>query len=138
LRSPGECACRRLWPLVALLLLSSIATAEEQALAVTATAYNSTQAQTDARPNKGAWGDPIEPGMKIIAVSPDLVRKGLVRGTKVRIEGMAGEWTVLDRTPSRHRNRIDLYMGVDVSAARNWGRRRVTVRWDPSEATTRR
>ena len=123
--------------LAALLLLSPIATGEEQTLAVTATAYNSTRAQTDARPNKGAWGDRIEPGMKIIAVSPDLVKKGLKRGTKVRIDGVEGEWTVLDRTPSRYRNRIDLYMGVDVSAARNWGRRRVTVRWSSGEGATR-
>jgi 3D (Asp-Asp-Asp) domain-containing protein len=76
-----------------------------------------------------APGDRIEPGMKVIAVSPDLVRKGLKRGTKVRIDELEGEWIVLDRTPSRLRNHIDLYMGTDVAAAREWGRKKVTIRW---------
>lgn len=113
----------------AFLLLAQVAAAEERTLVVTATAYNSTRAQTDERPNKGAWGDRIEPGMKIIAVSPDLVKQGLRRGVVVRIDGLEGEWTVLDRTPSRYRNRIDVYMGVDIAAAKAWGRRKVTLRW---------
>lgn len=112
-----------------LLFAASLTHAEERSLVVTATAYNSTRAQTDALPNRGAWGDRLEPGMKAIAVSPDLVKKGLQRGTKVRIDGIEGEWIVLDRTPSRLSNHIDLYMGVDVAAAREWGRRRVTIRW---------
>ena len=102
--------------------------AEEQSMNVTASAYNSTRAQTDAAPNEGAWGDEITPGMKVIAVSPDLIAAGLNRGTKVRVEGLPGTWTVLDRTASRHRNRIDIYMGTDVEAAREWGIRKVTVR----------
>lgn len=115
--------------MVALLLAAQLATAEERSLSVVATAYNSTRAQTDARPNRGAWGDRIEPGMKVIAVSPDLVKKGLKRGTKVSIDKLEGEWIVLDRTPSRLRNHIDIYMGVDVAAARKWGRKKVTIRW---------
>lgn len=102
--------------------------AEEQSQNVTASAYNSTRAQTDAAPNEGAWGDEITPGMKVIAVSPDLIAAGLNRGTKVRVEGLPGTWTVLDRTASRHRNRIDIYMGTDVEAAREWGIRKVTIR----------
>jgi 3D (Asp-Asp-Asp) domain-containing protein len=62
-------------------------------------------------------------------VSPDLVRKGLKKGVKVRIDELEGEWTVLDRTPSRLRNHIDIYMGEDVEQAREWGRRKVTIRW---------
>ena len=117
--------------LVAVVLVTAgTASAAERSLRVLATAYNSTHAQTDERPNKGAWGDRIEPGMKIIAVSRDLSRQGLKRGTKVRIDGVEGEWTVLDRTPSRYKNRIDLYMGLDIKAAREWGRRTVTIRWD--------
>jgi 3D (Asp-Asp-Asp) domain-containing protein len=117
--------------LCVLALLFSVmpASAEERSLVVLATAYNSTPAQTDHRPNKGAWGDQIEPGMKVIAVSRDLIKQGLKRGTKVTIDEIEGEWTVLDRTPSRYKNRIDLYMGLDVKAARQWGRRKVTVRW---------
>jgi 3D (Asp-Asp-Asp) domain-containing protein len=113
------------------LFMPVMAIAAEQSLRVTATAYNSTHAQTDARPNKAAWGDRIEPGMKVLAVSPDLVRKGLKKGMKVRIDEIEGEWTVLDRTPSRLRNHIDIYMGVDVEKARKWGRRKVTIRWTP-------
>jgi 3D (Asp-Asp-Asp) domain-containing protein len=81
----------------ALLLAAQLAIAEEHSLTVVATAYNSTRAQTDAHPNHGAWGDRIEPGMKVIAVSPDLVKKGLERGTKVSIDKLEGEWIVLDR-----------------------------------------
>jgi 3D (Asp-Asp-Asp) domain-containing protein len=71
--------------------------------------------------------------MKVIAVSRDLLKAGLKRGTKVRIDGVEGEWIVLDRTPSRLRNHIDLYMGTEVSAAREWGRKKVTIRWDASQ-----
>ena len=120
---------------VLVLVLLSAAVAEEQTMSVRASAYNSTPAQTDANPNEGAWGDEITPGMKVIAVSPDLVEAGLDRGTRVRIEGLPGTWTVLDRTASRHRNRIDIYMGVDVDAAREWGIKDVTIRWPaPSES----
>jgi len=113
-----------------MIVTSGTSSSAERSLRVLATAYNSTHAQTDQRPNKGAWGDRIEPGMKILAVSRDLIRQGLKRGTKVRIDGVEGEWTVLDRTPSRYKNRIDLYMGLDIKAARRWGRRTVTIRWD--------
>jgi 3D (Asp-Asp-Asp) domain-containing protein len=122
-----------IWKVALLVFFAQAALAEERVLSVVATAYNSTRAQTDSRPNKGAWGDRIEPGMKIIAVSRDLVRAGLKRGTKVKVDGLEGEWTVLDRTPSRLRNHIDLYLGTDVAAAREWGRRKVTIRWSAQE-----
>ena len=102
---------------------------EEHTTTVKASAYNSTAAQTDDNPNEGAWGDAITPGMQVIAVSPDLVEAGLVHRMEVRIEGQSGTWTVLDRTASRHRNRIDIYMGTDVEAAREWGIREVVIRW---------
>jgi len=87
----------------ALVLLGALAhepavLAEERVLSVMASAYNSVAAQTDRLPNQGAWGDRIEPGMKVVAVSRDLLRAGLKRGTKIRIDGLEGEWTVLDRT----------------------------------------
>ena len=69
------------------------------------------------------------PGMKAIAESPDLVEAGLGDGTEIRIEGLRGTWTVLDRTASRYRNRIDIYMGTDVKAAREWGIKEVTIHW---------
>ncbi len=99
-------------------------------LAVTATAYNSVPDQTTAiDPDIAAWGDRLEPGMQALAVSRDLERLGLGRGTRVRIEGLPGEWTVLDRMHRRWENKIDLYMGNDVEAARQWGKRTVTIRW---------
>ena len=98
-------------------------------MSVTASAHNSTPAQTDENPNQGAWGDLITPGMQVIAVSPDLIDAGLTRGTELRIEGLPGTWTVLDRTASRHRRRVDIYMGTDVDAAIKWGLKKVTIRW---------
>ena len=101
----------------------------EKEVTVTAYAYNSTKAQTDGRPEETASGHDLEPGMRAIAVSRDLEELGLTFGTKVHIEGLAGTWTVLDRMHPRNRRAIDIYMGVDVAAARRWGKRTVTVRW---------
>ncbi len=119
----------RLGAIAAILAAHAGGFAQERTMEVTATAYNSVRAQTDANPNEGAWGDEIRPGMKIIAVSPDLLEAGLDRGTEVRFEGLPGTWTVLDRTPSRFRKRIDVYMGTDIEAALEWGIRKVTIRW---------
>lgn len=105
---------------------------QEQTATVTASAYNSTRAQTDDAPNEGAWGDLIRPGMKIVAVSPDLLDAGLGRGTELQIAGLPGIWRVLDRTASHHRNRIDIYMGEDVEAAIEWGLQKVTIQWSAS------
>jgi 3D (Asp-Asp-Asp) domain-containing protein len=33
--------------------------------------------------------------------------------------------------PAQWDNRIDIYMGEDVRAARNWGVREVRIRWSP-------
>jgi 3D (Asp-Asp-Asp) domain-containing protein len=104
---------------------------EERSLVVTATAYNSLHGQTDGDPTLGAWGDRLKPGMRAIAVSSDLVALGLTRGTPVRIEGLHGEYTVLDRMGRRWRKRIDIYMGVDTRAARSWGSRKVLIYWRP-------
>ncbi|MDQ2694478.1 MAG: hypothetical protein M3Z21_03685, partial [Pseudomonadota bacterium] len=66
-------------------------------MTVTATAFNNTPEQTDDKPRLGAWEDVIRPGMKIIAVSHDLLDRGLDRGTQVAIDGFDGEYTVLDK-----------------------------------------
>lgn len=102
-----------------------------QSALVTATAYNSLASQADRTPTIAAWGDKLEPGMKAIAVSRDLLAQGLTRGMRVKIEGLEGEYVVLDRMPSRWSKRIDIYMGEDVRAARNWGVREVQIRWTP-------
>ena len=103
----------------------------ERTLRVKASAYNSVHAQTDATPSIGAWGDTLTPGMKAIAVSADLIELGLARGQRVRIHGLDGEYVVADRMPSRWQRKIDIYMGEDVKAARNWGVRDVEIIWTP-------
>ncbi len=101
----------------------------KHALEVTARAYNSIKNQTDAEPYLTAWGDTLKPGMKVIAVSRDLIEMGLNRGTKVTIQGLDGEYTVLDKMHKRWRHKIDIYMGNDIAAARKWGKRKVIIRW---------
>jgi 3D (Asp-Asp-Asp) domain-containing protein len=98
---------------------------------VTASAYNSTPAQTQGDPHDTASGTRLVPGMKALAVSPDLLAAGLDYGTKVRIEGVDGEWTVLDRMPSDRRRAIDLYFGQDEAAARRFGKKQVRIHWGP-------
>ncbi len=99
-------------------------------LRVTATAYTSHRGQTDRTPFIAAWNNRIRPGMKIIAVSPDLIRKyGITNGTRVKISGLRGIYTVRDKMNPRLRNHIDIYMGVDRRKALRWGRRRVILYW---------
>ncbi|MGH0036837.1 MAG: 3D domain-containing protein [Myxococcota bacterium] len=114
---------------VGLLLVDAAAAGEEHTLVVTASAYNSTPGQTSGDPFVGAWGDRLEPGMRAIAVSRDLLALGLRRGARVEIEGLAGEYRVLDKMARRWRRKIDVYMGVDEKAARQWGVRQVRIRW---------
>jgi 3D (Asp-Asp-Asp) domain-containing protein len=98
---------------------------------VTATAYNSLATQTNEQPTVTAWGDRLEPGMKSIAVSRDLIDLGLTHGVEVEIVGLEGAYVVRDKMAERWRHKIDIYMGEDVQAARRWGVRRVTIRWTP-------
>ena len=101
---------------------------------VTATAYNSLPSQTTKKkPARAAWGDKLKPGMKVIAVSRDLLKQGLTRNTRVKIQGLQGEYRVLDRMSKKWRKKIDIYMGVDVKAARKWGKRKVRISWRPKK-----
>ena len=109
--------------------LQKIPQEKQQTLLVTATAFNSLPKQGQGNPNVGAWGDRITPGVNAVAVSPDLVTLGLTLGTIVRIEGMENEYVVLDRMPAKWKRRIDIYMGIDVKAARAWGKREVNIYW---------
>jgi 3D (Asp-Asp-Asp) domain-containing protein len=100
---------------------------------VVATAYNLVPGQTDQTPLIGAWGDRLDQlpqGVRAIAVSPDLLDRGLKRGMLVRIRGLKGQFIVLDKMPKRWKRRIDISMGKDVRAARRWGRRWVEVYWE--------
>ena len=99
-------------------------------LRVTATAYSSHRAQTDKTPFLAAWNNRIGPGMKIIAVSRDLLtRYGLRNGTRIRIGGLRGYYIVRDKMNKRFRKRIDIYMGVNRRRALRWGRRSVVIYW---------
>lgn len=102
---------------------------------VTATAYTLSEAETK-KGNIGlaAWGDQLEPGMKAIAVSRDMIKKGLTHNTEVKIEGL-GKYVVLDKMNRRWKDKIDILMS-DRAAAREWGKRKVTISWDvPIEET---
>lgn len=98
-------------------------------LKVKVTAYNSTIRQTDGNPFLAAWGDTLKPGMKVVAVSPDLLRLGLKRHTPVKIKGLDSIYLVMDKTHGRKRNQIDLYMGTDIKKAREWGIKRLKIHY---------
>ena len=99
-------------------------------LRVTATAYSSHRGQTDSTPFLAAWNNRLRPGMKVIAVSRDLLtRYGLRNGTRVKIGGLPGYYTVRDKMNKRFRKRIDIYMGTNRRRALRWGRRSVTISW---------
>jgi 3D (Asp-Asp-Asp) domain-containing protein len=100
-------------------------------MTVTATAYNSTEAQTK-KGNVGlaAWGDQLKPGDKVIAISRDLIRKGLKYNQEVKIEGLEGAYIVKDKMNKRWKNKIDIYMGVDEKAAKEWGKQQVKIKFD--------
>lgn len=96
---------------------------------VTASAFNSDPDQTDGDPFRTASGERLRPGMRVLAVSPDLFDAGLKFGTRVRVEGMDGKWVVLDRMPSDRRRSVDLYFGQDEEAALRFGRKQVHIDW---------
>ncbi len=99
-------------------------------LRVTATAYSSHTKQTDSTPFLAAWNNHIRPGMKIIAVSRDLLtRYGIKNGTKIHISGLRGYYIVKDKMNKRFKRRIDIYMGLNRRRALRWGRRSVIIYW---------
>lgn len=110
--------------------LEYVKSKHKRKLRVTATAYTSHKNQTDATPFLAAWNNRLRPGMKIIAVSKDLLsRYGLRNGTKVHISGLRGYYTVRDKMNKRYRKRIDIYMGLNLKRALRWGRRSVVIKW---------
>jgi len=72
---------------------------------------------------KTASGETVRKG--IVAVSPDLERKGLKLGTKIKISDM-GTFIVKDRTNRRNRGNIDVYMPSYKKALR-FGRQTYTL-----------
>lgn len=116
---------------VLLACLPAIAFAEdEETLSVTACAYTLDGDQTDDSEDIGAWGDELDDESKTIAVSRDLLKMGMKRGTKVRIHGRPGEYVVRDLMHPRWEKRIDILMD-DEDDAFDWGRRKVKITWNP-------
>ncbi len=113
-----------------ILIIPTLGCAEKlHTLKVTATAYNSLPGQTQGDPNLTAWSEKLVPGMKAIAVSRDLLSMGLTRGVEVTINGLPGTYVVMDKLNKRWKLRIDIYMGTDIKAARQWGKREVMISW---------
>ncbi len=96
-------------------------------ITVTASAYNSLKYQTDSSPDIGAFGDSLIPGMTCIAISRDLLELGIKHNTPVKIEGLDSIYLVKDKMNARWKKHIDIYMGTDVKAARQWGRKKVQI-----------
>ncbi len=91
-------------------------------LQVSASAYNTVAYQTKVNlSNVGAWGDTLREETKCIAVSPDLLKKGLRHNSKIKIKGLEGFYLVKDKMNARWHNRIDILMGKNTKKARNFG-----------------
>ena len=98
-----------------------------ESIEVTATAYNALEWQTDSDSHITAFGDSLIVGKKYIAVSRDLYRLGLHHNTPVKIEGLKGIYLVKDKMHFRWKNRIDIFMGKDLKAARSWGKKKLCI-----------
>ncbi|HSP11934.1 MAG TPA: hypothetical protein VLO29_05350 [Salegentibacter sp.] len=97
-------------------------------LEVTASAYNSLSWQSGGGdPSITAWGDTLKTGLKAIAVSRDLIKRGLDYNTPVKIEGFDGVFRVKDKMHYRWKNKIDIYMDEDVQKARQFGRKKLMI-----------
>jgi len=122
----------RTLPLILLIMFTTCNGPETRSMEVMASAYNSVKAQTANDPTITAWGDTLKPGMKAIAISRDLLDSGLNHKMEIMIDGLEGKFIVLDKMDGRWTQKIDIYMGNDVSKAKDWGNQKVTIRWiDP-------
>lgn len=105
---------------ICILCISSVSVWAEE-IKISVTAYT----LTECYHNKGktASGDIVRRGM--VAVSPDLERKGLKLGTKIKISDM-GTFIVKDRTNRKNRGNIDIYM-LSYKKALRFGRQSYTL-----------
>jgi len=86
--------------------------------------------QPGTEPWRGSWGDELTPGTKAVAVSPDLVARGLARGVRMRIEGMPASYHVRHQLADGTRERVEIFMGTDAAAAQRFGTRRARIWWE--------
>lgn len=108
---------------------------ERHTMWVTATAYCSRPQETDGDPFIAAWNERLDPKVKSIAVSRDLLEEGLHHRSSVWIEidgKETGPYLVLDKMNKRWKHRIDVYFGVDLEAALEFGKKRVRISWKTS------
>jgi 3D (Asp-Asp-Asp) domain-containing protein len=105
---------------ICILCISSVSVWAEE-IKISVTAYT----LKECYHNKGrtASGEMVRSG--IVAVSPDLERKGLKLGTKIKINNL-GTFIVKDRTSRRNRGNVDIYMSSYKKALR-FGRQKHTL-----------
>ena len=105
---------------ICVLCISSVSVWAEE-IKISVTAYT----LTECYHNKGktASGEIVRTG--IVAVSPDLERKGLKLGTEIKISDM-GTFIVKDRTSRRNRGNVDIYM-TSYKKALRFGRQKHTL-----------
>ena len=109
------------------LCITSPALAEYHSKVVTVTAYTSASDETSGDPETGAWSNPLT--SNTVAVSPDLIARGLDDGTTVAVEGFDHDFEVRDKTADDLHNTIDIYMGKDAERARQFGEKRLRIWW---------
>lgn len=80
------------------------------------TAYNSVEEQTDDSPCIGSAGNICEAARYQRVCATRLYKLGTV----LWIEGV-GPCVILDRTSKKYANRIDIFMGRDIEAAKQFG-----------------
>ena len=107
---------------------------EWKSIQVEVSAYNSFSWQTDDEPNIAAWNNRLTPGMKCIAVSRDLIALGLDNNTQVKIKGLPGIYLVKDKMNRRYSNKIDIFMGKDVTKAKKWGNKKLMIQYRVKKA----
>ena len=105
---------------ICILCISSVSVWAEE-IKISVTAYT----LTECYHNKGktASGEIVKNG--VVAVSPDLERKGFKLGTKIKISDM-GTFIVKDRTSRRNRGNVDIYM-LSYKKALRFGRQKHTL-----------
>lgn len=105
---------------------------DKNSLTVTAMAYTAKSVGKSSKSlPRAANGQVLTPEVSAIAVSPDLIEEhGLSMDQAVRISGLDGEYKVMDLMNPRHSKSIDIYFGNDNTAARQWGRRTLTISWE--------
>jgi 3D (Asp-Asp-Asp) domain-containing protein/predicted small lipoprotein YifL len=110
-------------------LFASASLAPSKSVRVKALAYTGCSVNSKKRAPRGAWGDALTADSKAVAVSPDLLDMGLDRGDVISIEGLPGQYKVLDVMHGRHDKTIDIFYGDDRCGAMQWGKRTLNITW---------